>query len=152
MKILKFAWMFACTLVISVSIDTVVLAQDSKPMVPFKAGVRLYVDEMEGGLSGFLRAELMKKKVPVTLVATADAADFIMTGEAQERKSGWSEGWLTTKKDNSTGSVTVISATTKDIVWAEEAGDRSLMFGGMSRGGPRKVASRIADKLKDRLK
>ena len=58
----------------------------------------------------------------MTLVTDQGAADFIMTGEAQERKSGWSEGWLTTKKDNSTASVTVIAAATKDIVWAEEAG------------------------------
>ena len=44
-----------------------------------------------------------------------------------------------------TGSVTILSAATKNIIWAEEAGDRSLMMGGLSRGGPRKVASRIAD-------
>jgi hypothetical protein len=37
-------------------------------------------------------------------------------------------------------------------VWAEEAGDRSLWLGVWSRGGPRKVASRIVDRLKDHLK
>jgi hypothetical protein len=148
----KSVWMFVFALVGSVLMSNGVFAQDSKPTTPFKAGIKLYIDEMEGGLSGYLRAELMKKKVPVTLVGTADAADFIMTGESQERKSGWSEGWLTTKKDNSTGSVTVVSAATKEIVWADEAGDRSLLWGGLSRGGPRKVASRIADSLKDQLK
>ena len=88
----------------------------------------------------------------MTLVSSEDQAEFIMTGESQDRKSGWSEGWLTTKKDNATGSVTILSAATKNIIWAEEAGDRSLMMGGLSRGGPRKVASRIADKLKDFIK
>ena len=115
-------------------------------------GAKLFVAPMDGGLDGFLRAELMKQKVPVILVSSEDGAEFILTGEAQERKSGWSEGWLTTKKDNSTGSVTLLSVSDKSIIWAEEAGDRSLMMGGLSRGGPRKVASRIAGKLKDFVK
>jgi hypothetical protein len=97
-----------------------VFAQGQKTAMPFQAGVKLLIEEMESGLGGYLRAEIMKKKVPVTLVASAEAADFIMTGESQDRKSGWSEGWLTTKKDNSTGSVTVLSAATQDIVWPEE--------------------------------
>jgi hypothetical protein len=36
----------------------------------------------------------------------------------------------------------------KTILWANEAGDRSLMFSAMHRGGERKVAERLVSKLK----
>ena len=118
----------------------------------FAPGVKIYVEKMEGGLDGFLRAEMMKKKVPVTIVLDAEAADFIMTGASSDRKNTWHEGWLSAQKDNASGSVMIFDKATKDLVWAEEAGDRSLMWGSLARGGPRKVASRIADRLKDHLK
>ncbi len=118
--------------------------------VRFAPGVKLYVDKMDGGLDGFLVAEIMKKKVPVQLVMSADAADFVMSGAVAERKGSWHEGWLSADKDKAGGSVTIVSKT-NELVWAEEAGDRSLMLGALARGGPRKVASRIADRLKDHL-
>jgi hypothetical protein len=119
--------------------------------VKFGKGASVYIEEMQGDLDGFLRAELMKKKVPVTVVLDETAADFIMTGSASERKSSWSEGWLTPDKDNSTGAVMIVAKANKAMVWAEEAGDRSLLWGSLARGGPRKVASRIADRLKEYL-
>lgn len=119
---------------------------------PFGPGISLYVDTMDGGLDGFLRAELMKKKVPVNIVLELEDADYVMVGASSDRKNSWHEGWLSAQKDNSTGSVTIFDKTTKKMVWAEEAGDRSLWLGAMARGGPRKVASRIADRLKDHLK
>jgi hypothetical protein len=37
------------------------------------------------------------------------------------------------------------------MIWAGEAGDRSLMFSSFRRGGQRKVADRIVSKMKDEL-
>jgi hypothetical protein len=125
-------------------------AADETPT--FGPGVKVYIEKMDGGLDGFLRAELMKKKVPVFVVLDLDAADFVMTGASSERKGSWHEGWLSQEKDHATGSVMIFSKETKSLVWAEEAGDRSLLFSSFTRGGPRKVASRIADRLKDHLK
>jgi hypothetical protein len=34
------------------------------------------------------------------------------------------------------------------ILWSDEAGDRSLMFSVMRRGGERKVAERLVEKLR----
>jgi hypothetical protein len=128
--------------------------QQPKPAaaVPFGPGAKIHIVKMEGGLDGFLVAEITKKKVPVTIVLDEESADFIMTGGGSERKGSWHEGWLSAEKDKASGSVMVVSKATKQLVWAEEAGDRSLMWGSLARGGPRKVASRIADRLKDHLK
>jgi hypothetical protein len=130
------------------------LAQEApKPeAVPFGPGAKIFIVKMEGGLDGFLTAEFMKKKVPVTVVLDEESADFIMTGSGSERKGSWHEGWLSAEKDKASGSVMIISKAEKKLIWAEEAGDRSLWLGSFARSGPRKVASRIADRLKDHLK
>jgi len=36
----------------------------------------------------------------------------------------------------------------KVILWPDEAGDRSLMFSVMRRGGERRMAERLVEKLK----
>lgn len=113
------------------------------------AGSKVYISEMPEGLDGYIRAEIMKKKVPLTVVLTDETADFIMTGSAQARKGSWHEGWLSAERDKSTGSVVIVKKSSpNEVLWAEEAGDRSLMLGAFSRGGARKVASRLVDRLK----
>jgi hypothetical protein len=37
------------------------------------------------------------------------------------------------------------------MIWAGEAGDRSLWWGGIKRGGQRKVADRIVKEMKRNL-
>ena len=54
-------------------------------------------------------------------------------------------------KDKNEGSVQLISVKDKVMVWAGEAGDRSLWWGGFKRGGQRKVADRIVSKMKKEL-
>jgi hypothetical protein len=39
----------------------------------------------------------------------------------------------------------------KTLLWSDEAGDRSLWFGALKRGGQRKVADRLVSKLKKAL-
>ncbi len=121
------------------------MAAAEGPAPKFGVGAKIYVEKMDGGLDGFLRAEMMKKKVPVTIVLDEEAADFVMTGASSDRKNTWHEGWLSAQKDNATGSVMIFDKATRGLIWAEEAGDCSMMFGAWARGGPRKVASRIAD-------
>jgi hypothetical protein len=130
--------------VMGIMLATSAFAQGTIP-----AGSKIYVEKMDGGLDGFLTAEIMKKKVPVKLVLDVEQADFVMTGASSERKGSWHEGWLSAEKDKASGSVMIFTKASKELVWAEEAGDRSLMMGAWARGGPRKVASRIADRLKD---
>jgi hypothetical protein len=44
-----------------------------------------------------------------------------------------------------------VSVKEKQLVWAGEAGDRSMWWGGLKRGGQRKVADRIVNQLKKDL-
>ncbi len=77
-------------------------------------------------------------------------ADAILTGVSEEEKGTGAKitGRYLGLHDVATGSVTLVNKERKAILWADEAGDRSLMFGVMKRGGQRKVADRLIGKLK----
>lgn len=54
-------------------------------------------------------------------------------------------------KDKNEGNVRLLSVKDKVVVWAGEAGDRSLWWGNLRRGGQRKVADRIIQQMKKDL-
>jgi hypothetical protein len=104
---------------------------------------------MDADLDGFLRAEFVKQKVALTVVLRREEAHFVMLGtSAGDEKRSWHEGWLTTSKDHAVGNVTLVLRSTGAMVWAGEAGDRNLFWGGLARGGQRKVAARLVKELK----
>lgn len=132
---------------ISVSFILASFAQQANRTIP--AGAKLYIEEMEHDFDGYLRAEIVKKKIPLVIVLNREEADFIMTGSATEQEARkWHEGWLTVERDKTTGNVTILDAKTNEFLWAAEAGDRSLWWGAMARGGHRKVAERIVKNLR----
>ena len=81
-------------------------------------------------------------------MASSELAEYTLRGTSEgtdEKK--WHEGWLTNPGDKYTAAVEIVDKE-GTMVWASEAGDRSAFFGGFKRGGPRKVAGRLANNLK----
>ncbi len=112
-------------------------------------GSKIFIDKIGENLDMYLKAEITKKKIAVKIVGDSENADYILTGVAEgneERK--WHEGWLTGEKDHVTGAIQLLNRE-GDFIWASEAGDRSFWWGSLKRGGPRKVADRLANNLKD---
>lgn len=115
----------------------------------FKPGASIYIDKMPNDLDAFIRAEFVKQKVPLAVVLEPDSADYIMTGTGTEEQGRrWHQGWLTAEQDRTSGALMVIDRQSKQMIWAGEAGDRSLWWGAMARGGQRKVASRLVSRFK----
>jgi hypothetical protein len=132
--------------------ETDVLTSVAQPILPRVFGATVYIEEMEGDLDSFIRAEFQKEDIPLTTVMQIDAADFVLTGGGSvETQGSWHEGWLTLDKDNHIGTAMLVRKVSGEVMWAGEAGDRSLLFGGLRRGGIRKVADRLVDDLKDYL-
>jgi hypothetical protein len=79
-----------------------------------------------------------------------ELADAVMAG-VSEHQSGTRAAvtgrWLGLH-DTATGSVSLLDKTGDVVLWSGEAGDRSIMWGSMKRGGPRKVADRLVKNLK----
>jgi hypothetical protein len=119
---------------------------------PIPTGAAVYIEEMDKDLDGFIRAEMISKNVPLKIVMKREEAHIVMMGTSEgNEKRSWHEGWLTTEKDHAVGNITVVDRRTGEMLWAAEAGDRSLWWGSLARGGQRKVASRLANDLKDAI-
>jgi hypothetical protein len=112
---------------------------------------KIYIEKMPNDLDQYLRAEISKQfKGRVTVVLDKKDADGILTGIDEERKGTGAQitGRYLGLHDNATGTISMVDKAEKNILWTNEAGDRSLLFGMMKRGGQRKVADRLISKLK----
>jgi hypothetical protein len=128
---------------------TILVAQAKEPSkVP--RGSKIFIAQMQGDLNPFIAAEIMKKKMPVSVVTEEKDAEFILTGASIKGDDKWYHS-VFGGKDKNEGSVQLISVKDKTLVWAGEAGDRSMFWGSWKRGGQRKVADRIVSKMKDDL-
>ena len=112
---------------------------------------KVFIEKMENNLDQYLRAEFSKQfKGKVVVVLEAKDADAILAGVGEELKGTGAKitGRYLGLHDVATGTVSLLDKEGKVILWSDEAGDRSLMFGAMRRGGQRKVAERLVGKLK----
>ena len=129
------------------------LAQDSA--APSLRSIRrIYVDKMDNDLDQYIRAEIQKKfGGDLTVVLKPEAADAILAGvsEHQNGTRAAITGRYFGLHDTATGSVSLLDKSGTTVLWSSEAGDRSILFGSMKRGGPRKVADRLVSNLKKAL-
>jgi len=126
-----------------------VLAQDGAPTL--RSIRRIYVDKMDNDLDQYIRAEIQKKfGGDLTVVLKPEAADAILAGvsENQNGTRAVITGRYFGLHDTATGSVSLLDKSGTTVLWSSEAGDRSILFGSMKRGGPRKVADRLVSNLK----
>jgi hypothetical protein len=112
---------------------------------------RIYVDKMDNDLDQYIRAEIQKQfRGSIQVVLKPELADAVMAG-VSEHQSGTRAAvtgrWMGLH-DTATGSVSLLDKTGNVVLWSGEAGDRSIMWGSMKRGGPRKVADRLVNNLK----
>jgi hypothetical protein len=111
---------------------------------------KVFIAPMEGNLHGFIAPEIIKKKLPLIVVTEEKDADYVLTGTSIKADDKWYHS-VFGGKDKNEGNVLLVSVKDKQMVWAGEAGDRSLWWGGLRRGGQRKVADRIVSQMKKDL-
>lgn len=112
------------------------------------AGSRVFIATMEGGLHTFITAEMVKEHLPVTLVTDEASADYIINGAAIAGEDRWYHSVFGTGRDRNEGSIQVVRVADRTVIWAGEAGDRSLLWGNLRRGGRRRIADRLVDQMK----
>ena len=112
---------------------------------------KVYIDKMPDDLDQYLRAEFVKQmKGRVVVVLDKNDCDAILTGVFEQEKGTGAKitGRYLGLHDVATGTVSLLDKEGKVLLWSDEAGDRSLLFGAAKRGGQRKVADRLVNKLK----
>jgi hypothetical protein len=130
----------------------VISMASAQAQIPDLKSVRkIFIDKMPNDLDQYLRAEFVKQlKGKITIVLDEKDADAILTGVSEEEKGTGAKitGRYLGLHDIATGTVSLVDKDRKALLWSDEAGDRSLMFGVMKRGGERKVAERLVSKYK----
>jgi hypothetical protein len=112
---------------------------------------KVFIDKMTNDLDQYLRAEFSKQMHGrIVVVLDEKDADAIITGVSEEEKGTGAKitGRYLGLHDIATGSLSVVDKERKVILWSDEAGDRSLLFSPLRRGGERKVAERLVEKLR----
>jgi hypothetical protein len=116
---------------------------------------RIFIDRMPNDLDQYLRAEITKQMSGEVIVVLKEAdADAILTGVSEEQKGAAAQvtGRYLGLHDTTTGSVSLVDRERTEVLWASEAGDRSLWKGPLlARDGPRKVADRLIHNLRKAL-
>jgi hypothetical protein len=138
-------------LVVALAAASPMLAAEQKTAVSLHSIKKIYVDKMDNDLDQYLRAEIQKQfKNEIIVVLKAEDADAILAGVSEHQngtRAAVTGRWLGLH-DTATGSVSLLDKGGSTVLWSGEAGDRSIMFGAMKRGGPRKVADRLINDLK----
>lgn len=111
---------------------------------------KLYVDEMNNSLDEYLRAEISKQLAGrFKVVMTKETADAILVGTGEQTRDIGSvlTGGYLGLHDRASGAVSMVDLS-GTVLWSAEAGDRTLLFGPLTRGGPREVATRLVQNLR----
>ena len=123
--------------------------------ISLKSIHKVFIEKMPNDLDQYISSEVTKQmKGRLVVVLKKSDADAIMkgTGTSKDGVGAAITGRYLGLHDNATGSISLVDKKETMVLWAGEAGDRSLMFGVMKRGGPRKVADRLVNDLKDAIK
>lgn len=114
---------------------------------------RFFVAPMEEGFDGLISALMIEKKLPLRVVADENLADFIVVGNTNKGVHKWYDTVFGSgyERDRNQGSLRVIRVRDRTVIWGAQKGDRSFWFGALKKGGKRKVAERLVNKMKGDL-
>lgn len=102
--------------------------------VKIPSGSKIYVAPM-GGFESYVVAGIMKKKVPVSIVADREKADFEIKGAAESQKAGWAKiMFMGNDSTNEEASINVTEIKTGAVVFAYSVHKGSSVRGKQSAG------------------
>jgi hypothetical protein len=114
---------------------------DDAMLIP--KGARVYLAPMDG-FETYLAAAIIKKDVPVSVVARKESAQFAISGNSETVKSGWVKALVTGgARADSRGSIMVTNLRTGLVVYAYAVEDED--------GGKQSIAESCAKHLKKRI-
>jgi len=111
-------------------------APDHTPVngIKIPSGSKVYVAPM-GGFESYIVASIMKKKVPVAIVADREKAEYEIKGAAESEKAGWAKIVFTgNDSTNEQASVTVTEIKTGAVVFAYSVHKGNSVRGKQSAG------------------
>ncbi len=105
---------------------------------------KVFVDPMAHDLDRYIREEIIKQmKERVVVVVDKNDADAILTGIDEEETGAGKKltGRYLGLHNVATGTLSLLDTEGKILIWSDDAGDQSMMFTALRKGGQRKVAT-----------
>lgn len=108
--------------------------QTSLNSTKIPSGSKIYVAPM-GGFENYVVAGILKKKVPVSIVAARDKADYEINGSAETQKAGWAKiVFMKSDQTNEQASIQVTEIKTGAVVFAYSVNKMNSYKGKQSAG------------------
>jgi hypothetical protein len=139
----------------AVVLMTSVLCAQTPPQQTLRSVHKVFVDPMAHNLDKYLREEIIKQmKERVVVVVDKNDADAILTGIDEEEAGVGKKltGRYLGLHNVATGTLSLLDREGKILLWSDDAGDQSMMFTALKKGGQRKVAQRLVDKFRKAMK
>ncbi|HET9366012.1 MAG TPA: hypothetical protein VFP71_13465 [Candidatus Angelobacter sp.] len=111
-------------------------AADHTPVngIKIPSGSKIYVAPMDG-FENYVIAGIMKKKVPVAIVADRNKAEYEIRGGSETEKANWAKMWfLGSDHSNDQASIAVLEIKTGNVVFAYSVNKHSSVRGKQSTG------------------
>ena len=122
--------MILCLALTLLSVSPTFAAAPTGQRIP--AGSKIYVAPGDG-FDTFLAAALNKKRVPVTVVADKEKADYILEASSESDKPGWAKViFLKQTGTNEEASIRIINVKTSEVVFAYAVNKRNSVHGKQS--------------------
>ena len=109
-------------------------------------GAKVYVAPMADSFDVYVSAALRKKDVPLVVVTSKDAADYILSGTSNSQKAGWAKiAFLGNIHSSEEASITLADVKTSVVVYAYNVNK------GSSARGKQSTAEACAKHLKEEI-
>lgn len=137
-------------LLVSFLVPTFSFGQEGKSVdqstKAIERGSKVYVAPVEGGFDIFLVAAIVKKQVPVTVVADRSKADYEISGIAESEKAGWAKMlFMGSQQSKEMASIKVTDIKSDEVVFGY------AVHKGNSYHGKQSAAEACAKHLKEKI-
>lgn len=126
----------ALVVLLLVTLSLATFADDQKPAPAgpkIPSGAKVYVATMPDGFDTYVKAALVKKKVPVQVVESRDQAEYEMTGTSESKKAGAAKILITGSwHSNEEASIRIVNLKSGEIAWAYSANKQDSAHGKQS--------------------
>jgi hypothetical protein len=120
---------FAC-LVIALALASTLTAAAADKLTP---GAKVFIHPMTDGFDTYLKSAIEKKKVPVTVVASRDQADYEIKGSAETQKASAAKKiMLGSWHSDEQASISVSGVKSGEVVFAYSANKKNSAHGKQS--------------------
>ncbi len=122
-------------------------AEISTPESKIPANSKIYIAPMEGGFETYVTAAIQKKKIPLTIVATREQADFEIKGTVEKQKAGWAKTIFISPLPSIDSTMQVINVKTGVVAYSISSTKSNARRG--RKGSAEHLAKNLAKKMQN---